>query len=177
MGKTFPIGEEDLSEVIQKRLHKLEESGELQKHQHLLTQKAQEKTLRPTPVTNLQKTILQRSYTYDPSFKVSSDLKDHKGQVFATAGTTINPLNKVSLSKQLLFLDGDDTDQVAWAKKQPDSAKWILVKGCPLDLEKHMQKPIYFDQHGVLTKKLGISQVPARVSQEEKMLLVEEVTP
>lgn len=175
MGETFAIGEEDFLKVIQKRLQNFKNSGDLHKHQQLLAQKAREKTLRPTPVSDLQKTTKPRSYTYDPSFVVPSDLKDHKGQVFAKAGTTINPLNQVSLSKPILFIDGDDETQIAWAKKQKNSAKWILVNGSPLELETHLQKPVYFDQHGFLTKKLGITQIPALVTQEEKALKIEEI--
>jgi hypothetical protein len=34
---------------------------------------------------------------------------------------------------------------------------------------------VYFDQQGVLTKKLGIQHVPALVSQEELRLRIEEI--
>jgi conjugal transfer pilus assembly protein TraW len=37
--------------------------------------------------------------------------------------------------------------------------------------------PVYFDQQGALTRKLGITQVPALVSQEGLQLRVDELAP
>ncbi len=78
-------------------------------------------------------------------------------------------------------MDGDDPEQVAWAIRQHQAAeashkpKIILVQGAPFGLSQKWGLPIYFDQSGILVKKLGIAQVPARVSQKEKALLVEEI--
>ena len=35
--------------------------------------------------------------------------------------------------------------------------------------------PIYYDQHGLLTRRLGIAQVPALVSQEGLRLRIDEL--
>jgi len=80
-------------------------------------------------------------------------------------------------------VDGDDSQQVAWAIRQHQAAeslhkpKIILVQGSPFELSKKLNLPIYFDQSGVLVKKLGISCVPARLYQQEKTLTIEEVDP
>lgn len=57
--------------------------------------------------------------------------------------------------------------------------KAILTAGSYLDLMKAWRTPVYYDQQGVLTRRLGIEQVPALVSQEGKRLRVDEleVTP
>ena len=41
-----------------------------------------------------------------------------------------------------------------------------LDKGQAHAIRKRTERPVYFDQGGVLTKKFGIEQVPACVSQE-----------
>ena len=75
------------------------------------------------------------------------------------------------------------SEQVAWAIKQHQLAmnnhkpKIILVKGTPFEFSKKLNLPVYFDQSGVLVRKFGISQVPARVYQHDKLLLVEELNP
>jgi hypothetical protein len=49
-----------------------------------------------------------------------------------------------------------------------------LVKGAPLQMMKDLGIPIFFDQFGKITHKLGIKQVPAIVTQEGMLLKVEE---
>ena len=84
---------------------------------------------------------------------------------------------QLCLSHNLLFFDGDDEDQKNFAKKklQQGPLKLILTKGAPLALLEELKIPVYFDQQGVLTKKLGIKHVPTLVSQEELRLRIEEI--
>ena len=86
-----------------------------------------------------------------------------------------NPLDSVALRVPLLFLDGDDPAQIAWALRQDPNAKLILVKGAPLELMKARQRRFYFDQGGNLTEKFGIRAVPARVRQNGRVLEVSEI--
>ena len=50
------------------------------------------------------------------------------------------------------------------------------MKGKPLKLQERLKRPIYFDQYGIITKRMWIKQAPARVWQEEgkKVLTVSE---
>ena len=43
-------------------------------------------------------------------------------------------------------------------------------------MQERLKRPIYFDQYGIITKRVGVKQVPARVWQEEgkKVLTVSE---
>lgn len=180
-GETFPIQEKSLLEIIKKKLQMLAESGKLKDHQTIIAKKAKEQLNRPPALKNLQKTTESRSFTYNPSITVSYDLKDHKGRVFHPKGTTVNPLKTHSFRHPFLFVDGDDESQVAWAIRQYQAAhalhkpKIVLVQGAPFELSQKLNLPIYFDQSGILVKKFGISQIPARVSQKEKMLVVDEI--
>ena len=175
-GETFPITEENLLEVIRKKLANMEANGSLAQDQKKIAQKVREKILKPSPLKGLIKTQTPRQWFYDPSMTVESDIKDHKGNLIASKGDVINPLDRVSWGTPLLFLDGDDPEQVDWAETQHVLAKWVLVKGSPVDLEEKLKRPVYFDQAGMLLNKFGIQQVPCRVSQKDKKLLVEELT-
>ncbi len=176
-GETFPIVEENLLTVIQNKLKTMEENGSLDKAQQELAQKASTKIRQPVPVKNLTKTQTPRQWFYDPSLTIEKDIKNHKGNLIAAKGTVINPLYIVSWGVPLLFLDGDDPEQVAWAQTEDPLAKWVLVKGSPVDMEEQRHRPIYFDQAGMLVNKFGIQQVPCRISQKDRKLLVEELIP
>ena len=101
------------------------------------------------------------------------------GKVIVAPGTRINPLDTVSLSKSLLFIDARDAPQLARAKQLVDEPgsriKVILTAGSYLDLMRRWQRPVFFDQEGRLTAKLGIRHVPALVSQEGSRLRIDEL--
>ena len=99
--------------------------------------------------------------------------------ILVPAGTTINPLDRVGLSRPLIFFDARDKSQVAFAKRFLDAraglAKPILVGGSYFDLMKLWDTPVYFDQQSALIRKLGIKHVPAIVVQEGKRLRIDEI--
>ena len=174
-GETFPILEENLLTVIQNKLKTLEQTGEIARHQQEIARKAEHKFRNPPAVQGITTTTTPRTWLYDPSLTVKEDIKDHQGRVIVAQGTMFNPLDTVSWGVPLLLLDGDDPKQIAWAKAQDPSSKWVLVKGRPLDLEEQLKRPIYFDQGGMLTRKFGIRAVPCRITQQGKSLKVDEV--
>jgi conjugal transfer pilus assembly protein TraW len=175
-GHLFSIDEEDILSNIEDKLKTWEKTGALEDLKKALIKKTIQKMKRPTPVQGLKKTLTERSWTFDPSLVFSKDLQDHNGKVFYKAATKLNPLTVVSLSKTILFLDGDDPKQVIWAEEQEKKQKrtlWVLVKGSPFLLFKD-HRSVFFDQQGVLVKKLGISQIPASVNQEGMLLRITE---
>lgn len=87
--------------------------------------------------------------------------------VFARQGEVMNPLQYVPFNQTLYFINGDDPAQVAWMKRQTPpilESKIILVQGSIPEMQKSLDSRVYFDQNGVLCQRLGIDQVPARVS-------------
>lgn len=168
--EVFPIMEEDLQRVLEKRLRCLEESGALGKHQKKVEKILKEKVKRPRPVLRTKATHKQ-SYLIDPSFIVDRDMYDPTFKVWVKFGTNVNPLKYMSLSKLLIFIDGDDKDQVKWALSQ-EHAKIILTNGEPLTLAKIYKRPFFFDQHGFLIQKLNITALPAKVVQDKLFLRV-----
>lgn len=178
-GLAFDIEENDLLQVIQSRLLGLETSGELEQHKQEFIHRTQKRLRNPPEVQGIRKADQDRTYYYDPSLIVPYDLKDHEGTIFQHAGTRVSPLETHPLRTTLVFIQGDDADQVAWAANkylhEEIRVKIILVSGSPFELMEAWDTPVYFDQAGVLTKKLGIEAVPAVVEQEDLRFKITEI--
>lgn len=179
-GHVFEIGEPDLLKQMEGKLKKWETEGKLSELNETLIKRTQKSLSEPRPVEGLTKATVARIFEYDPSITVPYDLKDHEGRVFHRAGTKINPLAYRSLTQPLVFLDGTDKAQVLWVEKTylqtNQSSKIILTSGSPFQLmEKWQAQAVYFDQGGVLTRKLGIYHIPAVVVQDGLKLKVSEI--
>lgn len=177
-GTVWSIAEPDLLQQIHARLMQLERSGETAKLNEELKRRTIARVNRPSPVAGLVQASTNRSWMFDPTITVERDIADDKGRVIIAAGTRVNPLDTVPLRAPLVFLDGDEPDQVAWALARfgRTSAKFILVKGAPLELMKARQRRFYFDQGGTLVKRFDIRAVPAAVEQQGRVLRITEET-
>ena len=174
-GTVFPVIERDLLEQIHSRLTHMERSGETARLNEDLKRRTIGRVNRPDPVAGIVRASEARRWQFDPTITLAADIRGAKGELIHAAGTRVNPLDSVGLRADLLFLDGDDPDQLAWALKQDANAKLILVKGAPLELMKARQRRFYFDQGGKLTERFGIRSVPARVHQQGRLLEVSEI--
>ena len=174
-GTVFPVIERDLLEQIHSRLMQMERSGESARLNEDLKRRTIARVNRPDPVAGIVRASEARRWQFDPTITLAADIRGAKGELIHAAGTRVNPLDSVGLRADLLFLDGDDPDQLAWALKQDANAKLILVKGAPLELMKARQRRFYFDQGGKLTERFGIRSVPARVRQQGRLLEVSEI--
>jgi conjugal transfer pilus assembly protein TraW len=175
-GAVFPIVEEDLLRVIQNRLAGLQATGAIDRANRQLAARTAARVRRPARLTGIVPTRETRRWTVDPTVTVAQDLRDGRGRVLVRAGTRVNPLDTVPLRQRLLFMDGDDPAQVAWARHHTTAlnAKLILVGGSPFDLMKAEQRRFYFDQAGTLTRHFGIRAVPALVEQQGRILKLTE---
>lgn len=175
-GIVYPIKETDLANDIKNKLSGLEKSGKLTKIQKQWQDKTFAGIKRPRPVEGLHKTTEIREFIYDPSVSVKQDIRDHQGNLIAAKGKRINPFDYHNLPQHLLFIDGDDKSQLAWAKKKAKahSSMIILTKGGVIDLMKSEKIRLYFDQGGFLVKTFGIKAVPAIIYQEGKVLKIRE---
>ena len=174
-GTVFPVIERDLLEQIHSRLTQMERSGETARLNEDLKRRTIARVNRPDPVAGIVRASEARRWQFDPTITLAADIRGAKGELIHAAGTRVNPLDSVGLRADLLFLDGDDPDQLAWALKQAANAKLILVKGAPLELMKARQRRFYFDQGGKLTERFGIRSVPTRVRQEGRLLEISEI--
>ena len=179
VGPVYPIAEPNLLELIVAKLREADTTGRLA----MLQQNARANVTRaieqPAPIGNVTKTVKPRNFYYDPSIVIPYAITDAEGKVIVAPGTKVNPLDTVSLSKQLLFIDARDAWQVGRAKaileERQGKVKLILTGGSYLDLMRRWKRPVFYDQQGQLTEKLGIRHVPALVSQEGKRLRIDEI--
>jgi conjugal transfer pilus assembly protein TraW len=179
IGPTYPVAEQHLLDFITERLKEKERSGEIKRLQEQARARATATVNNPTPVPGLRRTESARTFYFDPSVTLPQNVLDDTGHVLYAAGTVKNPLDVIAMSKHLLFFDGRDPRQVKRARELIDvyhgRVKPILVGGSYMQLMKSWQIPVFYDQEGLLVRKLGIAAVPAIVSQEGKRLRIDEL--
>jgi conjugal transfer pilus assembly protein TraW len=179
IGPTYQVTEPHLLEDIERRLRDKQRSGELDRLAVQARQRGEAAVRSPAPVEGLRTTEQPRTFHLDPSFTLDRNITDGRGRLLFAAGTRKNPLEVVSLSRHLLFFDGRDPRQVRHARELKSRyggrVKPILTAGSYLELMKSWREPVYYDQEGGLTRRLGIRQVPALVSQDGLRLRVDEL--
>lgn len=179
IGPIYPITEPDMLQEIQAKLSAKQASGELAQLEGEARRRLDQRVATPEPVAGLRRAQVARSFHFDPSVRFESAVTDHEGRVIVPAGTAANPLNVVSLRESLLFFDGRDPKQVKLARAQLDASDKpvtpILVGGSPAALMANWKRAVYFDQGGRISARLGLQAVPARVTQDGQLLLIEEV--
>lgn len=175
-GQAFPVIEPDLLSTIEARLKRAEATGELARTNAMFAKRVEARVRRPTPVAGISNAVEAREWDFDPSVRLDRDIRDQKGNLIASARQTINPLDFVSVRQALVFVDGDDPDQIAWATSRYTDlgAKIIFVSGSPLEEMTKRKRRFYFDQAGKLTSRFGIEHVPAVVRQNGRVMRVSE---
>ena len=166
-GDLWPVAEPDMLQTIHERLTELQRSGRWEQEMTAFKERTVKHSQRPEPVAGIGKTERYAERFFDPSVQLSSDLKDDKGRVFARKGDVINPLATVPFAQTLYFIDGDDPQQVAWMKaQQPETlmVKIILINGDVPRTSAALDSRIYFDQGGALSRRFGLTTVPARIT-------------
>ncbi|HSX38481.1 MAG TPA: hypothetical protein VLE95_06595 [Chlamydiales bacterium] len=167
-GTTFPVEEENLLDSLKSKaaLHapKFKQYAEA----------VQKQIQHPPLIDGIGKAIEKRSWLYDPTHTVEADIL-LDGERLVKAGTKINPLENIELPGGMLFFDGDDPAQIAWARKESPDCIWVLVNGSPDSLEEREKRAVYYDQLGIFTSRFQIKNVPAKVVQEGSFLRIEEI--
>lgn len=198
---TFEIKEEGFVSMMQRKLKSINLAEYQQKMQDLARKKVEE----PVAIAGIGKATKTVSHNFDPSYVLDQDVVLPCGKLLYARGTRVNPLDYMSWDGKLVFIDGRDASQIAWVKdnhlaeilsnnaaalaenlselnkdhvknaSNSDGTKIVLTGGRPLELEREIGSPIYFDQAGELTTKFNISYVPAIVEQEGKYLKITEI--
>lgn len=182
VGPAYSIGEPDMLVDLKRVLQAKLRSGELDRIKAEAIARARRRVETPMPVPGLQKVTEARTWQFDPSVRFDDPVLNAEGRVVVPAGALANPLQVVSMSAAWLLFDGRDPAQVALARRQlvafdrgQRAIKPILVGGSPMQLSKAWQRPVYFDQFGRISKRLGLTAVPALVSQDGLTLRVQEM--
>ncbi len=174
-GTTYRIAEPDMLEMIQKKAKDFVDSGRYETWKKESIERAKNSFAHPEPAP-MSALPVYRRFTWDPTVTAAKSVNDPQGNVIVPAGTIVNPLDYVALREQLLFFDGRDEQQVAWATREAKDrpSKMILTAGAWLDLSGKLGRRVFFDVSGWLTSKFGITAVPAIVWQEGRLLAIEE---
>jgi conjugal transfer pilus assembly protein TraW len=180
IGPTYPIGEESALDMMMKKLRQKERSGELKRLQEEGIGRSLGSIRNMPPVGGIATVRSRAQRVIDPTVSYTRSVTTDDGRVVIPAGTRINPLDTISLSKALVFFDGRDPEQreaVArlLASKGQLRLKPILVAGSWLDLTKVWKTQVFYDQQGVLSRRFGITAVPAVIRQQGRMLVLDEI--
>lgn len=177
-GQVYKIEEKNALDAIYEKLNAMEKSGELAVKKKEAVDRAMNTVKNPKPVSGLIKATELRTYFYDPAIVLSENITTDEGQIIAPAGKRINPLDTVSMSKSLVFFDGNDPEQIEAVDKllkvYDRRLTPILVSGSWFNLTKKWNRQVYFDQYGYITSRFGIKAVPALVRQKGKVLEIRE---
>ena len=144
------------------------------KFQKNIKEQAVKSINRPKSIS-LPRALENRKIIFDPTMILSSDLKDHTGKMFAIKGQKFNPLKFTNLKETLIFINGDDREQVEYALFFQGLKQIILTKGEPLNLNKQHKQIFYFDFEGGLTRRFGIQKLPSVVMQKGEVLEINEI--
>ena len=174
-GATWPVAEPDLLEEIEARLLEMRRSGDLARLEEEARQRARRSLEEPDPAPGIAPATRARTRLFDPAITVARDIRTPDGTLIAAAGTRIKPLERVSLARDLLFVDGRREAEVAWALAHDKPAKIVLLAGRPLDLMRRHRRPFFFDTGGRLAARFGLRFTPSLVEQDGTQLRITEI--
>ena len=174
-GATWAIAEPDLLAEIESRLLEMQRSGALARLEEEARLRAQRTLEEPPPVPDIAPATRERSRLFDPAITVARDIRTPDGMLIAAAGTRVNPLEGMPITRDLLFVDGRRQAEVAWALAHGRPAKIVLLAGRPLDLMHRHGRPFFFDTGGTLAARFGIAATPSLVAQEGTRLRITEI--
>ena len=176
-GTVFPVIEPDFLEVIMARLRAMEAEGDFARMEREMQNRTREYLERPTARSHLSPAEAYRAFHFDPSITLDRDLADHNGQIFAAAGTTVNPLAYSGFSKRIVVIDGDAEEQVAFALQDGNELDTLIViaRGAPLALMREHGRRFWFDQDGVIVDRFSLERLPSVITRVDPMLMIEEI--
>ena len=178
-GATWPVAEPDLLAEIEARLQEMQRTGELARLEREARERARRKLEEPDPVPGIAPAREQRSRPFDPAIVVAQDIRTPGGVLVAAAGTRVNPLERLPLTRDLIFVDGRRAAEIAWAlaheRETGRPTKIVLLAGRPLDLMRRHRRPFFFDTGGRLAERFAIAATPTLVVQDGQALRITEV--
>ena len=174
-GATWPVAEPDLLAQIEARLIEMPRSGALARLQEEARANARRTLEEPDAAPGIAPAREERSRLFDPAITVARDIRTSDGTLIAAAGTRVNPLERMTLARDLLFVDGRREAEIAWALSRDRPAKIVLLAGRPLELMRRHRRPFFFDQGGRLAARFGLRLTPALVAQDGTRLRITEI--
>lgn len=171
IGNTYPIVEKDSIRELEERANSINWSEVAGPARDKL------KDYRPSDLNPLPHTKESGKYRVSLVHTVEFDVRDANGEVIYPEGYQFNPLDYVTLPYEMVFIDGNDKNHVAWAKdyiKEHDFVQLFIVDGSAFDLIKELDRKVFYAGYRI-TDKLHIRSVPSVAYQEGNELKVESI--
>lgn len=185
IGNVYPVGEQSALTFITNKLQEKERNGELKRLQKEAIRRSVNGIKHMPPVPGITTVHTYAKRLIDPTVSYTKAVKTDDGRIVIPAGTKINPLATLTLSKKLVFFDGRDPAQrqaveklIAQQKSEEQAIqkiKPILIAGSWLEMTRAWKTQVYYDQHGSLSKRFGVRATPTIISQHGQRLLLEEI--
>lgn len=177
VGNTYEIKERDLIKVLQDKMKKKMSNGEWDKELKGMRDRTKGFIDRPGGI-KLPVTQKYSAISIDVTYRLPEDILDSKGKVIHKKGKVVNPLEVYPIKRGLCFIDGDDKEQVAFAKsKCYPNEKIVLVSGSYSKVANDLDVRVYFDQKQQLVNRFNIKSVPTVIRQSGLVLMKETFKP
>jgi conjugal transfer pilus assembly protein TraW len=174
VGRVYPIAEPDALGEIESRAARVN-------WDEVLPPQGRERLVldyRPAGLEPLPRAQEDRVRLVDLTYTLDVDLPDGKGGVLYPKGYTFNPLEHVVYPNILVFLDGDDPEQVAWfegsALAREPRVRVILSGGSYHELARTLGRPVFYLTRP-LRERLQLEAVPAVAWQQGVHLELREI--
>lgn len=177
-GSTYPIVEKSMIDAIKEKFQGMMDSGEWDTYVQEYKQKTLDGILKPKG-RDFPHALTNQTRIFDPTITLIDDIPLPDGGYLARKGDKLNPLDNLGLSKPVLFVDGREPRQIQWAMDQKNdnpSSIIILTDGEWMKQIETQKVRFYFDQMGHLSDRFDIQRTPSKVTQEGKVLKIEEFT-
>ena len=174
-GQTWAIAEPDLLTRIEARLSGMARTGELARLELDARSRARTRIEAPERIAGIAPARERRTWLFDPAITVERDIAAADGTVIAAAGTRIDPFARLPLTRDLVFVDGTRTVEIAWALGHAKPAKIIILAGRPLELARAHGRPFFFDQGGRLAARFGLRATPSLMTRDGALLRITEI--
>ena len=176
-GQTYPVVEVSFIDAIQAKMKQMVDNGEWEAHKKKYVKETVDALRRPKGHV-IPHAVSTKSRLIDPSIILEMDIQLPDGSFVARKGDYINPLKQDSMDFPLIFIDGDDEKQVAWAlkkRKEKPRSYIILVNGSWYELSVKHKTKFWFDQTGEFINRFEIKATPSFVEQEGLRMRIDEI--
>lgn len=176
-GPVSDIAEEDLIEVIRRRLEAVDWAG--------AGKRGVKGLWRQYPMVELPHATQDRRREHDPSVVVPETITAPDGAVLAIAGQRINPFDAMPFDLTLVVIDGTVREQLVFARElvRTRPVGKVMVVTTRVDRENGwtsygemmqvIQQPVYLLQE-IMIERFGLQKVPAVIEGGNRVLVVNE---
>jgi conjugal transfer pilus assembly protein TraW len=131
---------------------------------------------------DIPRTVTSYSYYVDPTVTIEEDIYVHDNQLLVAAGTRINPLEHMPLTKRYLIFDVSDDTQIPLLRYLVDQYPFSKIISTRLPSSElraplHEEFGMIYQVDPMLHERFGLERVPSMVYQDGIMLAVDVLSP